>query len=157
MNKLPLQLRIADTDRTVLKSNTTLAQLEQVNWQQVSCLLIDASDITAAYTMLGQLRQHSEPAVYLRPVVFVTPGKTNSDWRWQAADAVVLHQGDTLFDSEKLPDALKTINNWIEKLPVVKSGTDGHLQIKLLRLLASRQAGAEPVTTSDNFCGYVTL
>lgn len=155
MNKLPLQLLIAETDRNLLKDSSLLTSLEQVSWQQVSCLVIDASDIDDAYTTLSQLRQHSEPTVYLRPVVFVTPCKTNSDWRWQSADAVVVHQEDTLLNSEQLSGSLGTINNWIDKLPALKSGTDGHLQIKLLRLLASRQASAEPVTTSDNFFGYV--
>lgn len=155
MNKTPLQLTFAKTNRALLQNNVSLAEFEQVNWHQVSCLLIDASDIEAAYAALVKLRQSSIPQVYLRPVVFVSPFNMPTGWLWQAADALVTHQGEGELNVSLLPDNLEIINRWIENLPRLEGVADGHLQVKILRLLASRQATAEPVTTPNNYSGYV--
>lgn len=149
MSKQPLQLLFSDKNRVLMANTTTLEQLEQVDWQQVSCLLIDASDIERAYETLVKVRQHSLPQWYLRPVAFIASTDTWSGWRWQAADAVLKHQDDVL------PEGFALINRWIEHLPDAKSMADGHLQVKVLRLLASRQPNAEPVMTADNCSGYV--
>lgn len=155
MMKQPLQLIFAATNRPLLQATTTFDELGQVNWQQVSCLLLDAADITAAYAALVKLRQNSLPHCYLRPVVFVANTENRSGWQWHSADAVLVEQGDHLLDSALVPDNLETINRWIDNLPPQERGADGYLQVKVLRLLASRQATAEPQATPTNYNGYV--
>ena len=154
MIKQPLQLIFADSNRQLLQPGISFAQLEQVDWQQTSCLVLDATDLEAAYAALVRLRQNSKPQCYLRPVVFAAE-KVDTAWQAYAADAVVVHQGDKLLAPSVLPDSLEAINRWIDNLPQLESTADGHLQVKILRLLASRQADAEPQATSANANGYV--
>lgn len=154
MIKQPLQLIFADSNRQLLQSNITFAQLDKVDWQQTSCLVLDAADLTAAYGALVKLRQNSKPQCYLRPVVFVSDIE-HAAWQVRSADAVVLLQGGTQLDPIMLPNTLDAINRWIDNLPHFEGAADGHLQVKVLRLLASRQANAEPETTPDNPNGYV--
>lgn len=155
MMKQPLQLVFAENNRPLLQATTTFEQLAQVNWQQVSCLLLDAAEIGNAYAALVKLRQNSVPDCYLRPVVFVADTQSYVGWQWQAADGVLVVQGEHPVDTAALPDNVETINRWIENLPPREGVADGYLQVKVLRLLASRQATAEPVATAENCHGYV--
>ncbi len=155
MMKQPLQLVFAQNNRSLLQATTTFESLDKVDWQQVSCLLLDATDISTAYAALVKLRQNSLPHCYLRPVVFVANTERQSGWQWHSADAVLVLQGEHQLDPALVPEQLEMINRWIDNLPLQEREADGHIQVKVLRLLASRQSTAEPQATSTHYHGYV--
>lgn len=155
MKKSPFQLIFADTNTVLLPDSVTLAELDKTNWQQVSYLAIDATNLSDAYVALEKLRQYGLPSVYLRPVVFVFANAKSDSWQWQAADAIIEKDSDGAFDWFALSEKLESINLWIDTLPTFERVVDGNLQVKVLRLLASRKIGAKPIATSDIYNGYV--
>ncbi|WNO59646.1 diguanylate cyclase domain-containing protein [Rheinheimera sp. MMS21-TC3] len=154
MKKNPVQLVFAETNTALLQEKVTFADLEQINWQQVSYLVLDATDISSAYSALVKLRQHRWPQIYLRPVVFVSLKDKHETWQWQAADAVIAPNGEGQIEWQVLPDRLESINSWIDSLAKLDGADDCHLPVRILRILASRKIDADPIATSDIPSGY---
>ncbi|MBZ9613243.1 diguanylate cyclase domain-containing protein [Rheinheimera maricola] len=155
MKKSPFQFIFAETNAVLLEHSITLSQLEQINWQQVSFLVLDATNLSAAYAALVQLRQQALPQVYLRPIVFVAAKGSREGWQWQAADAVIEKDTDHAIDWSVWSEQLEGINRWIDTLPVIAGAVDGHLPVRLLRLLASRQIDAAPLASADICTGFI--
>ncbi len=155
MRKNPYQLVFADTNVELLPNQINLAQLAQLDWQQVSYLVLDATNITAAYATLVTLRQNAVPQVYLRPVVFATSNTHRLGWEWQAADAVIEIDSENIVDQQSLREKLEGVNRWITSLPVTNAAVDENLPVKILRMLASRQKDAEPIATATAHSGFI--
>lgn len=155
MRKSPFQLMFADDNSVLLHNRVTFSQLEQLDWQQVSYLVLDAADLDEAYAALVRLRLHALPQVYLRPVVFVASAAQTDAWQWQAADAIIDNDEDKVPDVLAVAEKLEGINRWIDGLAVNDGVIDSNLPVKILRLLASRQLDAEPVATSTLHSGFV--
>ncbi|GHE88330.1 diguanylate cyclase domain-containing protein [Thalassotalea profundi] len=155
MNKQPVQLIFADTNHHYLSSKTNWHDLLALDWEQVSYIAIDASDIDDAYEALLRIRQLGSANIYLRPLIFISRESKELSWKWKAADGVINFKNEAQIDWSFWAEQVESYNRWIKKLTDEDESVDGHLTVKILRMLVSRNLIAEPLATTDMVSGFI--
>lgn len=149
---------ITATNNSVLPDwleRVEISQLESLENEHVSFLLVEASQEDQAYKVLEQIRHHSLPHVYLKPVVLVMTQHEVSPEIEQAFDASIRQAYITEQSLDELASRLDNINRWSDSLGQMTNSADRNIVVKLLRYIASRRHALQPVTTIHSRNGFV--
>jgi len=149
---------ISDTNKTVLPDwlgRTDLTDLESLEHEKVSFFLVESSQTVEAYKILEQIRQHSLPLVYLKPVALVITQHDVSPDIEKAFDASILQAAVTEQSLNELAGRLEKINRWRDSLGQMGNTMDRNIVVKLLRYIASRHHALLPVSTVRSRSGFV--
>jgi len=116
-------------------------------------LFIDARDSEFAKENCQQIRQHQNPAVYLRPIVLLATEKKLPLMLHSIGDEVLLFSEFDEIAYKNLLYNLDAINLKIEKLP--DKTTDANLGYKIVRYLFVRSKTLTPIRSINSKIGFI--
>ncbi|MCL7744736.1 diguanylate cyclase [Guyparkeria hydrothermalis] len=110
-------------------------------------------ETTEVLDQIRHIRGAEAPAIYLKPIVVLTPSASGSPAE-QAADAVVEERTPDAPRLERMVDRFHPINQWIASLERNALSADGDPAFRLLRFLVSRGEEVTPVMTTASPEGF---
>ncbi|WP_456384963.1 TackOD1 domain-containing metal-binding protein [Desulfolithobacter sp.] len=145
MPRPPVDIPVADIDN-----------LSSVDRETVAFFLIDGSVPDAAYELLCRIRRMVEPALYLRPVLFLAGPESGPKNILQSADGIVQAGGHPLHEQlESWTARLEGINKKIHQYAGQSNQGDTNVAFKVLRFIASRNLTIEPIPSVQALSGYI--
>ncbi len=145
MPRPPVDIPVADID-----------SLSSVDDEKVAFFLIDCSDPHAAYRQLCRIRRMVDPALYLRPVLFLPGPESVPKNILQSADGAIQAMGHSLHEQlESWTARLEGINKKIHQYTGQPNQNDTNIAFKILRFIASRNLTAEPIPSVQALSGYI--
>ncbi|WP_457573348.1 TackOD1 domain-containing metal-binding protein [Desulfolithobacter sp.] len=145
MPRPPVDIPVADID-----------SLSSVDDEKVAFFLIDCSDPDTAYQQLCRIRRMLDPALYLRPVLFLPGPESVQKNILQSADGTLQAVGHSLHEQlESWTAKLEGINKKINQYTGQPKQNDTNIAFKVLRFIASRNLKAEPIPSVQSLSGYI--
>ena len=133
----------------------TQKELSTVDSNNVAYWLIDMRIWTEGWELLCEIRRNLSPAIYLKPVVFLIDSDEIPVEIIKASEGNITRSSCDVRILEEWASRVEPINQWIEHLPNVRVGSDSNIAFKVLRIITSRNAELEPITTVRRNSGYV--
>jgi len=136
-------------------SNVALADIENLDHDDVAFWLIDMALWQDGWKTICQIRRHLSPRVYLKPVVFLIHDSDMPKEIHQAADGHITASSIDVRVLEDWVSRVEHINQWVEHIANNDAPVDTNLAFKVLRLISSRAVELQPITTIRRSSGYV--
>jgi len=133
----------------------TQEEIGTIDSNNVAFWLIDMRVWTEGWDQLCWIRRNLSPAIYLKPVVFLTDSDDIPREIITASEGCISRNSCDDRILQEWASRVEPVNQWIEHLPNAESGSDTNIAFKVLRIITSRNLELEPLTTIRRNSGYV--
>jgi GGDEF domain-containing protein len=132
-----------------------LDKLGSTAGEEVAYWILDARENQSVEELIGQVRRHPDPEVYLKPIVVLTDQHSTKQQEHAQADEIVVAEQFDKEEAEACISRFENILHWIDHLPRGGEYVDTNVPLRLLRFIASRNREMVPVMSANRLNGYV--
>ncbi len=137
-------------------ASCAIENMEAVDLDAVSFLVLDLSDWQTSYQHLQFIRGHTNPSIYLKPVLFYGSPETVPQEIVQAVDGHISPSEGSLKSAVvSWSSQVEGINTRIEQLKEVSPAGDSNIAFKVLRFIETRNTVFKPLPSSRWTSGYL--
>ncbi|MCP3942519.1 MAG: hypothetical protein GY710_13675 [Desulfobacteraceae bacterium] len=137
-------------------SVSTIQDLNLVDLEAVSFLILDLSDWQVGYQQLRRVRSHVNPDIYLKPVLFRGSSEAVPREVLQASDGIIRpDETEVEIEFSSWSARLEAINVRIDGLKKISKDGDSNIAFKVLRLIETRNKEFKPIPSARKLSGHI--